>query len=132
MQDACDYPRTTASTEKHGQTVHKKSAKHELLIKTCPDKCIENSENHKLGISSGTLDLTFAHAQELTISAQNQNTNLSCGRSRARMKPIVPERERSCWQASDIDEARTMSFREQVNQYKRRLTHIRRVSDTHD
>src|SRR5881275_2497333 len=40
------------------------------------------------------------------------------------MKPIVPERERSCWQASDIDEARTMSFREKANQSKPRLTYV--------
>ena len=55
--DTCDDPRAAACTEKHGQTLHKETAKREFLIKTRADKCIENAKNCEFQISLHSLEL---------------------------------------------------------------------------
>jgi hypothetical protein len=45
LHDACDYPRAAATAKHHGQALHKKAAKRELLVKPCSDQCIENTKN---------------------------------------------------------------------------------------
>src|SRR6266480_6380974 len=63
LQDTRDDPCAAASAEKHGQALHKESAKHEFLVKARSDECIENAKKCEFHVSLHTLELAEVAAK---------------------------------------------------------------------
>jgi hypothetical protein len=63
LKETCHDPRAAAGTKEHGDALHKKSAKHEFLIKARSDQRINNSKNCKFEVSLHILELAEVAAK---------------------------------------------------------------------
>ena len=63
LHQASDDPRSAASTEQHGQSLHEESAEHEFLVEARPDRCIEDAQECEFQISLHLLELAQVAAK---------------------------------------------------------------------
>src|SRR5438552_17611224 len=91
LHDTCEDPRGAASTEKHGQTLHKETAKHEFLVKPRADRCINNSKSCKLEISLHLLKLAQIAAKPRLFRKINGDEN-NCREPNTNHKRAHPTR----------------------------------------
>src|SRR5436190_19409471 len=81
LRHACRDPRAAACAEQHGQTLHKKSTKHEFLVKPCADQRIENAKCCEFQISLYILKLAEVTAKPRLFRKIHGNENNSSERN---------------------------------------------------